>query len=350
MEENDNVDSENFESLKDIQKEKDISVDNLFLDKITKKTKKKEKIFQTKIIKKNSFSDNDDIKINKKNNFNEILNNNLEEKFQKLENSENYINPNSDLNYNQIYEMEKNSANIPVGITFNNNYQNFLLPEGIQDPKLIHNLILFMDKDLKNELKYELSITLSKTKDSIVLQKFLELNGSEILSKWLQDIKDKLSFSSNSNTPDNILNNTLLNILKFCEKLQISLFDLKYSKIGKIINKIGKCVNDREIQSKCLILVNKWKRIVEDIREKKVDIEKEKKNFNLNVNKTVDEENLNVNNLHKGSDLLNKKKHLERTNNDKIIKKYIIILFKILKINFKNILKIKIFFERVKIF
>jgi hypothetical protein len=47
--------------------------------------------------------------------------------------------------------------------------------------------------------------------------------------------------------------------------------DLKNSRIGKKVNKLGKCISDKTIKTKCEYLVEKWKRMIEDLKVKKRD-------------------------------------------------------------------------------
>ncbi len=232
---------------------------------------------------KNSFI-NEEIKINKKSSSGVPQKNESEKSYKSVSSIDNTY-------------SENLSSEASLGRLFNNYYQRSFLPNGITDTKLINTLILFMKKDLKLEVKHEISITLARTSNNIILSRFLEYQGAEILSNWLHDIKEKIQDLPNSTNSQNYLNNILLNLLIFSEKLNISLKDLKFSKIGKEVNKIAKLnLDNKEIHSKCVALVNKWKRIVEETKEKK----SENCSVNINLEKNEDDrnkKNIDLNNL-----------------------------------------------------
>lgn len=357
--------------------EKDVFIDSdLCLEEIPKN-----KLYTNKLDKPGEF---DSIKINKKenltnsimhnnkNNFDDIkikkistnyINNNCQNN-KKLENNNNNLSENSFNSQNKSNNQneENQYSSNSLGRLFNNYYQHSFLPDGIQDTRLINNLILFMKKDLKLDQKSEVAITLSKTNNPLVMQKFLEINGAEILSSWLQELREKLSDLPN-NVSQSFVDNILLNLLSFCEKLKISLQDLKYSKIGKVVNKISKCnLENKEIQTKCVELVNKWKKIVEETKEKKEEktstIESEKvkankasahihhsvlkKSTHEETNKNYSSQDIerNKQNINQNQhDFLNKKKYSDKSasinnaNADKNNKKYIFKNFKNKKFN-----------------
>jgi len=287
---------------------------DIFLEDIPKKfqnpnTKNNENLYNSLSINNSNQNNlNENFKINKKGNahfttFSNNKNNSPSQKESKtmkkvinnIQKADNYKTPISKSNQNTLEksEFETNSNSASLGRLFNNYYQHSFLPKGITDSKIINSLIAFMKKDLKLEIKHEISITLARTQNNSVLQKFLEFEGADILSKWLQDIKEKIKDLPNSTNSQNYLNNILLNLLIFSEKLNISLSDLKFSQIGKQVNKIAKLnLENKEIHSKCVALVNKWKKIVEETREKKIE------NAGVNVASEKNEED-----KHKKTDL-----------------------------------------------
>jgi len=266
------INSKDFEkeiSQKSINIDKNLNTENdLLLVEIPKKSQ-------------NKNDNNENIKINKKGNSNGDFNsktnkhlNNEEIRINKKttfsSSQKSDLDKSKNISSTDVFDPENASSTSSLGRLFNNYYQHSFLPNGITDTKLINSLILFMKKDLKLEVKHEISITLARTTNSVVLVRFLEFQGAEILSNWLHDIKEKIQDLPNSTNSQNYLNNILLNLLIFCERLNISLKDLKFSKIGKEVNKIAKLnLDNKEIHSKCVGLVNKWKKIVEETKEKK---------------------------------------------------------------------------------
>jgi hypothetical protein len=143
---------------------------------------------------------------------------------------------------------------------------NQLLPSRIEDVKQIPTLISFMKKETKLEPKLQISNILSKIDSFSLLDRFVQLNGNVVLGYWIDDCKEV--FESNDKVDSRIFT-LLTNVLNFCDSLPITVNELKTSKIGKKINKLGKCVSDRLIKTKCEELVSKWKKIIENIKDKK---------------------------------------------------------------------------------
>lgn len=253
------------------ESQKDYLNSDLLLDEIPKKTQSsinnnKSNNTNTNNLQSNFENDSTNIKINKKqSSFSSSS------PTKSIEESKGKSAKLSSNTYNNS-DTDALTSSASLGRLFNNYYQHSFLPSGIFDTKLIHSLILFMKKDLKLELKHEVSITLARTSNNLVLQRFLEFQGAEILSNWLHEIKEKIQDLPNSSATasQNYLNNILLNLLIFCEKLKISLKDLKFSKIGKEVNKLAKLnLDNKEIHAKCVALVHKWKKIVEETKEGK---------------------------------------------------------------------------------
>jgi len=266
---------------KSVEREKDNSNSDLLLEEIPKKNQNFNKSSAdyshstTKSSYNNNMENDSKIKINKKqssfSSSNSSINKTSPTK-QSVDSSSKSGKGSGAWASTDNSDSEALSSSASLGRLFNNYYQHSFLPSGILDTKLIHSLILFMKKDLKLELKHEISITLARTSNNLVLQRFLEFQGAEILSNWLHQIKEKIQDLPNSaaSASQNYLNNILLNLLIFCEKLNISLKDLKFSKIGKEVNKLAKLnLDNKDIHGKCVALVHKWKKIVEETKEGK---------------------------------------------------------------------------------
>jgi len=251
-----------------------------------------------------------------------------------LENFNTIENINNTLELDDQFKItnQNSNQNSLANKILNQNYSNTLLPYGLLDTKLVQNFLLLMRKDLKIENKLEVSITLNKTNNPAVLELFLEFEGAKILTNWLSELKEKINDQNHLSLSkmQNIFDTILLNILIFCERLKISLHDLKYSKIGKMVNNFAKSyTNNKEIQQKSINLVKKWKKIVDEKKEK----DKERNSISNEKERERERE--------KSENLLSKKKHNEINSSgngngsDKNNKKYIIyILFLLLNFIF----------------
>lgn len=247
---------------------------DLLLDEIPKKNQNLNKPNDSQFSNKTNYNNNSQENFENTTKINKKQSSPTSKPSTKLDTKSSLIhkNPKSSTASTDNSDSEALSSNASLGRLFNNYYQHSFLPNGITDTKLIHSLILFLKKDLKLEQKHEISITLARTSNNSVLQRFLEFEGAEILSNWLHEIKEKIQDLPTSSTlsSKNYLNNILLNLLIFCEKLKISLKDLKFSKIGKEVNKIAKLnLDNKKIHAKCVALVHKWKKIVEETKEGK---------------------------------------------------------------------------------
>jgi hypothetical protein len=69
-------------------------------------------------------------------------------------------------------------------------------------------------------------------------------------------------------------------ILNLANKLPVKFKELKETKFGKHINKLGKCVKDSKIKGKCESIVLRWKKMINDHVEKS----DKKPNFDQPIN------------------------------------------------------------------
>ena len=103
-------------------------------------------------------------------------------------------------------------------------------------------------------------------KNNELYQKYIELKGLSILSNWLKEYKKSVQ-SGNDLTLDEELINT--NIIYLCQKIHLSMNDLKNSKIGKCINSLGKALPaDSPLRKKCEDIITKWKQMLENDDDK----------------------------------------------------------------------------------
>jgi hypothetical protein len=185
---------------------------------------------------------------NNLNNLDEILFDNIPKKIKKPE-----------------FQVNKSKIDAPV-IESNFSYsstqqsaKNFptFIPD---DPKSILALVSFLRKESKLDSRLNLSNNFEKINSTLCLNRFMQLNGNQILGDWIDDYKE--DFESNLKIDPKVFE-ILTNILNFCDKLPVSVQELKVSKIGKKINKLGKCVSDRVLKNKCEELVLRWKKLAD---------------------------------------------------------------------------------------
>jgi hypothetical protein len=140
------------------------------------------------------------------------------------------------------------------------------LPSKIDDVKQIPTLIACMNNESKLEHKLQISNILIKIESFSLLDRFIYKDGNKALGVWIEELMKQ--FESNEKLDPRIFT-LLTNLLNFCDLLPITVEELKTSKIGKKINKLGKSVSDRLMKTKCEELVSKWKKIIENIKDKK---------------------------------------------------------------------------------
>jgi hypothetical protein len=94
------------------------------------------------------------------------------------------------------------------------------------------------------------------------------MQGASILADWISEYRDNIEAEEKV---DQRVYEILTNIFDFAERLPISMNDLKNSRLGKKVNKLGKCISDKTIKLKCEYVVEKWKRMIDDLKFKKRD-------------------------------------------------------------------------------
>jgi hypothetical protein len=136
----------------------------------------------------------------------------------------------------------------------------------VTDAKGMSSLVAQMKREARLDSRLHISAVLTKTTDEFSLNRFNQMQGAGVLAEWVSEYKDRIE---HDDKVDPKVYELLTNILDFTEKLPISMTELKNSGIGKKINKLGKCIGDRVIKTKCEFLVDKWKRMIEDLKSKK---------------------------------------------------------------------------------
>ena len=122
---------------------------------------------------------------------------------------------------------------------------------------------------------YTISSRLNATKNLLSIknnelyQKCIELKGLSILSKWLKEYKTSVQDGTDLTRDEEFIVN---NIIHLCDRIHLSINDLKISKIGKSINSLGKVLPEScSVKKHCEDIVSKWRKMIESNEEAKED-------------------------------------------------------------------------------
>ena len=118
---------------------------------------------------------------------------------------------------------------------------------------------------------YTISSRLNATKNLLniknneLYQKCIELKGLSILSKWLKEYKVSVQDGTDLTRDEEFIVN---NIIHLCDRIHLSINDLKISKIGKSINSLGKVLSEScNVKKHCEDIVAKWRKMIESNEE-----------------------------------------------------------------------------------
>ena len=155
-------------------------------------------------------------------------------------------------------------------------------------PELITTVTQLQNFIKKLPKCHTISSRLTSTKNILdinnkeLYQKFIELKGLLIISNWLKEYKKSI-VSGTDLTPDEECIN--LNIINLCQKIHLSINDLKNSKIGKNINSLGKVLPERNpLRKKCEEIISKWKKMLEDDEDGNDENNADHEQFQMNNN------------------------------------------------------------------
>ena len=130
---------------------------------------------------------------------------------------------------------------------------------------------------------YTISSRLNATKNLLniknneLYQKCIELKGLSILSKWLKEYKTSVQDGTDLTRDEEFIVN---NIIHLCDRIHLSINDLKISKIGKSINSLGKVLPEScSVKKHCEDIVAKWRKMIESNEEAR----SESKEDNLHI-------------------------------------------------------------------
>lgn len=108
----------------------------------------------------------------------------------------------------------------------------------------------------QNHIRSLLSIT-----DSSLFSELIASKGIHILSKWIHDYKDACQGGGDLSKEEE---NLVIDIIRICDQCYLSISDLKDTKIGKNINKLGKELGpESRAKRECEEIVEKWRRMID---------------------------------------------------------------------------------------
>ena len=108
----------------------------------------------------------------------------------------------------------------------------------------------------QNHIRSLLSIT-----DSSLFSELIASKGIHILSKWIHDYKDACQGGGDLSKEEE---NLVIDIIRICDQCYLSISDLKDTKIGKNINKLGKELGpESRAKRECEEIVEKWRKMID---------------------------------------------------------------------------------------
>ena len=102
---------------------------------------------------------------------------------------------------------------------------------------------------------------LLEIRNNELYQKCIELKGLSYLSSWLKEYKKSVSGGTDLTRDEEFI---VINIIDLCERIHLSINDLKTSKIGKNINSLGKALpKGCNVRKHCEEIVSKWREMID---------------------------------------------------------------------------------------
>ena len=106
-------------------------------------------------------------------------------------------------------------------------------------------------------------------KNNELYQKCIELKGLSYLSNWLKEYKKSVASGIDLTRDEEFI---VINIIYLCERIHLSINDLKTSKIGKNINSLGKALPEgNNVKKHCEEIVAKWREMIEENEDNNED-------------------------------------------------------------------------------
>lgn len=213
----------------------------------------------------------------------------------------------------------------------------------ISNLQSLRSLISSMENADTMSQRLHITESLLTITDKNILDQLIPLKVIHSLSKWIHEYKEE-KIRGMEIPPDEI--KIIIDIVNLCQRVELKKNDLKSTKIGKNINKLGKALNNNNQAKKyCEDIVSKWRKMIDE------DDERIENNTGLMGKKTNRDKNYvtsskNISNVNYIS-----KKYVNVNFFKLILKKffmhiYLLIINKYFKNNFqKFFFKIYIFFN-----
>lgn len=139
---------------------------------------------------------------------------------------------------------------------------------GLVEIKGITALVEIMKRESLAETRIIPIQILNLTENIEIIKEFMNQQGIFLLTDWVSVYKDQIENHTNQINLEQKDYDLLDQILNLSNKMPIKSKDLKNTKFGKQINKLGKCVKDSKIKGKCEAIVERWKKMISDQKEK----------------------------------------------------------------------------------
>jgi hypothetical protein len=137
-----------------------------------------------------------------------------------------------------------------------------MAPETISTVIQLQNFIKKLPKCHTISSRLTTTKNLLDIKNNELYQKFIELKGLSHLSNWLKEYKKSVAGGTDLTRDEEFI---VINIIILCEKIHLSINDLKISKIGKNINSLGKALPEASnVKRHCEEIVAKWREMIDD--------------------------------------------------------------------------------------
>ena len=135
---------------------------------------------------------------------------------------------------------------------------------------------------------------LLEIKNKELYQKCIELKCLSVISNWLKEYKKSVASGTDLTLDEESIN---MNIIYLCEKMHLSINDLKNSKIGKNINSLGKALPEGSpLRKKCEEIIAKWKQMLNDDENQEENVQESEQNIAKNELEVTNTYNSNINN------------------------------------------------------
>ena len=138
--------------------------------------------------------------------------------------------------------------------------------EQITNLQSLHSLISSMENADTMSQRLHITESLLTITDKNILDQLIPLKVIHTLSKWIHEYKEE-KIRGMEIPPDEI--KIIINVINLCQKIDFKKNDLKSTKIGKNINKVGKALNNNNSAKKhCEYIVSKWRKMIDEDDER----------------------------------------------------------------------------------